>query len=288
MLGALAVASSNDRQEFQKYGAVAVRLAMPIGALIDAREVWDKASGQGVSVSLATAWVSPKQAEDVTHIIDDLSPDAYVSVLYDEAQATVTTSECTAPVLAKRLRAAGAIAVEIGIKGHIHSPEPDRIIHTDALVRLCDSMPDLQYADTATLALPTYNNRAEGRPVSPGQQASMTEMVLRAIPVQQCNWYGTSKAVATGTERPFIVIFGLERCVPPSLLQSLGTRQVHFEDLALDNEVVEMEIEKDMRQPVFNNHAVQRLAKQHPRAIFLEAGSNSNITVMAARSAADG
>ncbi|KAL7906089.1 hypothetical protein GGI35DRAFT_458726, partial [Trichoderma velutinum] len=41
-----------------------------------------------------------------------------------------------------------------------------------------------------------------------------------------------------------------------------------------------------MRQPVFFNHAVQRLAKKHPQAIFLEAGSNSTITMMASRALA--
>jgi thioester reductase-like protein/acyl carrier protein len=41
-----------------------------------------------------------------------------------------------------------------------------------------------------------------------------------------------------------------------------------------------------MRHPVFFNHAVQRLAKKHPQAVFLEAGSNSTITVMASRALA--
>ena len=231
LLGALSVASANNRQEFQQYGAVAVRLAMLIGALIDAREVWDKASGKGGSVSFATAWVGPK-ANDVKRIINAQSPDAYVAVLYDEARATVTTSERTAPDLVKQLRAAGVIVAEIGIKGRIHSPDPDRKTHTDALVQLCNSMPGLQYADTANLALPTYNNRAEAKPVSPDHSGSMTEMVLRAILVQQCDWYGTFSAVATETKKPFVVTFGLERCVPPTLMRSLGTRQVHFEDLA--------------------------------------------------------
>lgn len=45
-------------------------------------------------------------------------------------------------------------------------------------------------------------------------------------------------------------------------------------------------VPKHMRQPVFFNHAVQRLSKKHPQAIFLEAGSNSTITVMAARALA--
>lgn len=38
-----------------------------------------------------------------------------------------------------------------------------------------------------------------------------------------------------------------------------------------------------MRQPVFFNHAVQRLAADYPEAIWLEAGSNSTITNMARR-----
>jgi malonyl CoA-acyl carrier protein transacylase len=41
-----------------------------------------------------------------------------------------------------------------------------------------------------------------------------------------------------------------------------------------------------MRQPVFFNHAAQRLSKKYPQAIFLEAGSNSTITSMAARALA--
>lgn len=38
-----------------------------------------------------------------------------------------------------------------------------------------------------------------------------------------------------------------------------------------------------MRQPVYFNHAVQRLAKEFPEAIWLEAGSNSTITTMASK-----
>lgn len=40
-------------------------------------------------------------------------------------------------------------------------------------------------------------------------------------------------------------------------------------------------VAEHMRQPVYFNHAVHRLAKQFPQAIWLEAGSNSTITSMA-------
>ncbi|KAF3481209.1 uncharacterized protein GIQ15_03968 [Arthroderma uncinatum] len=41
-----------------------------------------------------------------------------------------------------------------------------------------------------------------------------------------------------------------------------------------------------MRRPVYFNHAVQQLAKKYPQAIFLEAGSNSTITMMVSKALA--
>lgn len=42
-------------------------------------------------------------------------------------------------------------------------------------------------------------------------------------------------------------------------------------------------VSEHMRNPVYFNHAVQRLAKEYPSSIWLEAGSNSTITTMASR-----
>ncbi|KAJ6119125.1 hypothetical protein N7523_003405 [Penicillium sp. IBT 18751x] len=230
LLAALAVASASNQHEFQRYGAVAVRLAMLIGALIDAQEAWDKSAGKGSSASYAIAWRGQKQEDDMTRIIEDLSTDAYIAVRYDQARATVTASETIAPLLLKRFRAAGITAAEVGIKGQIHSPNADRRAHTNALVDLCNSTPDLQYADAANLALPTYDNEGEGKRLVAGR-GSMTEMALRSILVQQCQWYNTLSAVTEGHQDPFVITFGLERCIPPTLMRHLGTRQVFFKDL---------------------------------------------------------
>lgn len=45
-------------------------------------------------------------------------------------------------------------------------------------------------------------------------------------------------------------------------------------------------VSSHMRKPVFFSHALHRLAERYPQAIFLEAGSSSTITVMAARALA--
>ncbi|KAI3324539.1 putative polyketide synthase [Xylariaceae sp. AK1471] len=42
-------------------------------------------------------------------------------------------------------------------------------------------------------------------------------------------------------------------------------------------------VPEHMRQPVFFNHAVQRLIRRYPTAVFLEAGSSSTITSMASK-----
>lgn len=54
LLSALAVSSSTTRKQLEQYGAAAVRLAMLIGAFVDANEVSDKPGSQ--SVSLSAAW----------------------------------------------------------------------------------------------------------------------------------------------------------------------------------------------------------------------------------------
>jgi 3-oxoacyl-(acyl-carrier-protein) synthase len=231
LLGALAVASAHNREEWEKYGSVAIRLAMVLGALVDARNVWDTARGKGETVSLAVAWTSPKRGEDVSRIIEDLSPDAWLAVKFDTTRATVMTTRSIAPTLSKRLRAeAEAVVHELGTHAHIHSSEPAWSVYCDMVVEMCESVPGLRYADTANLALPTYNNRAEADPVQK-QSTDVTEMVIRGILVQQCDWIGTLSAVMK--REPFLVTFGLERCVPPSLVRTVGNRQFYFpEDAA--------------------------------------------------------
>lgn len=233
LVPAAAAASARNRDQFKRYAAVAMRLSVLIGGLTDAREAWDKAlDDRGASVSLATAWVGPQQAEDMVRITEALAPDAYLATVYDEARAILKTNEQTAPLLQKRLRAAGIIAIQMEIAGgHVHSPHPDIQRTTDALVQLAHSMPGLQYADLNDLVLPTYDNRGEGRRILPDHPYGLTEAVLRGIFVQQCQWYGTFSAVVEKEPKPFVVNFGPERCVPPTWMGRLGTRQVHFEDI---------------------------------------------------------
>lgn len=66
-LTALAVSSSLGQQQLQEYGAVAIRLGMLIGLVVDSL---DRRPEVGASTSLATVWQSPESGEQLLRILD--------------------------------------------------------------------------------------------------------------------------------------------------------------------------------------------------------------------------
>ena len=70
MLSALAVSSAGDQAQFQRYGAVAVRLAVLIGAVVDAQ---DALGENGESKSFATSWNSGEKRMEMTRILQQIS-----------------------------------------------------------------------------------------------------------------------------------------------------------------------------------------------------------------------
>ncbi|KAJ9486472.1 hypothetical protein VN97_g6860 [Penicillium thymicola] len=216
MIAAVAIASSHTRQEFEKYGAVALRIAALMAVLVGATEEWTKAMGKGRSVSLATAWRTRKQGDDLAHIVSKLSPDAYISVILDESRVTVTVSERLAPKLVRQLRAAGVTAIQLPFKGQLHSPTAEREHLTEAVIEMCHSMPELQYPDAAQLALPI--NQVSG------QETGLVGMVLRSMLVKQLNWTSTASRLALNKEELSRVEFGLDRPLPPPVVRAFGAK----------------------------------------------------------------
>ncbi|KAK9783861.1 putative polyketide synthase [Seiridium cardinale] len=234
MLSSFAVSSAKSRLEFEKYGSVAVRLAMLIGAVVDAEESSNQALGQGKATSFATAWHNDKEEQDFRRILDSSFPDTYVSVRYDEARATVTTSEHTAGELLQQLRDAGITVAEVGLKGRFHNPDSETSRHADALVALCDGDATLQFAEPHELAFPSYTNAGDGASVSKKGE-SLHKLALQAILTQQSNWYATFKAINSscidGNDGARVVSFGPDRCVPPTFIKSLSPKIIHSSGL---------------------------------------------------------
>jgi hypothetical protein len=71
LLSALVVSSSQNQEQFRKYGANAIRLAMLIGALVDAQNMTDDMHGK--SQSFSAAWSTVESGDDMMGIVDRFS-----------------------------------------------------------------------------------------------------------------------------------------------------------------------------------------------------------------------
>ena len=67
LLSAFAVSSASSKDDFATYGAVAIRLGMLIGMVVDAQ---DANSHLGTSKSLSTAWNSIEHGEEMVRILE--------------------------------------------------------------------------------------------------------------------------------------------------------------------------------------------------------------------------
>lgn len=257
LLSAYAVASAQNLEELNRYSAVAVRLAMLAGAWSDAQETWNPHK------TYAVGWTSEKQLQDLRRVIESISPEAYISVLFDEARATVTVSERAAARLMRKARAAGVVLSDTGFRGELHSPKVQAKEKVQDLIAFCNKRHDLQFAETDHLPLTTFTNAGDGKPLASGD-GSLQGHALETLFARQCDWYGTFKAVKAaylnGSETS-VITFGPDRCLPPTLVRHMGSRAVHFADVyeqpsSADDDLVNDNNPVDDKNPINDNNTI--------------------------------
>ncbi|KAF3483339.1 polyketide synthase [Arthroderma uncinatum] len=223
LLSAIVVSSSTNKEQFQHNGAVAIRLAMLIGALVDAE---DESSPEGGSISQSITWNSLKSQAKMLEVLKRF-PRAYISVRYDEKRVTVTCSKYTAAKLTSQLRAEGLTVAELNLHGCFHYEG-----HQDAvelLIRFCNSNPQLQFSE-------------HSRPLSASQCYKSDSVddrkphviALRSILVEQCDWYrafAVTHSPQKNDSQSQVVLFGYDNCVPPSIARKPGRKLVNATNL---------------------------------------------------------
>ncbi|OTB07889.1 hypothetical protein M426DRAFT_19442 [Hypoxylon sp. CI-4A] len=248
LLSAFAVSSSGNNEQFKKYGAVAVRLAMLIGTVIDAQ---DEVTGS--SKSLSAAWNSVESGEELQRIVKSF-PETYISVNYDENRATVTTKASTISKLQQELRAAGLIASEVGLYGRFHSEV--NVEKLGMLLEFVHAHVEFQFPDASSgLAIPTRSNRG-GTLIT---QGPLHNHALESILAEPPQWFQTVSAVRDETLKSkelCILSFGPERAIPPSLLRGLNSQVLHIADLDSRTSRFEAFSQKDLRTFSDNDVAV--------------------------------
>ncbi|KAI0010253.1 hypothetical protein F4779DRAFT_616829 [Xylariaceae sp. FL0662B] len=244
LLSAFAVSSTDSKEKFRKYGAVAVRLGMLIGMVVDAQDEVSEPSK-----SLSTAWNSAENGEEMLRIVNSF-PETYVSVNYDENRATVTTAASSISKLQQRLRTAGLIASEVSLHGRFHAKcnRPK----LGSLLDFCDNYPEFQFPNAAELVVPTRSNRG-GDLIT---QGSLHHHALQSILAEPPQWFQTVSAVREGALRQkdsSIVSFGPEKSVPPSLLRGLNPQVFHLADLDAMNLRLEASQQKGLLRAFSDN-----------------------------------
>ncbi|KAI0596112.1 putative polyketide synthase [Biscogniauxia sp. FL1348] len=222
LLSAFAVAVSHKQDDLNKYGAAAVRLGMLIGLAVD--------SGDALSPtkSLSVGWSSLKTHDDIHQILRDV-PTAYTSVEYDENRATVTATTSTLPQLQAKLRALGLTAAEIGLYGRFHSLQNSEMLQH--LFAFCEQHAEFQLPDASCLAVPTRSDDSNGQRVV---QGALHVHALQAILVDSPTWYKILSAAWAEKDASAVMLsFGTEKCVPPSVLRTVGMKLVHIGDLTI-------------------------------------------------------
>ncbi|KAI1860396.1 uncharacterized protein JN550_011548 [Neoarthrinium moseri] len=210
LLSAFVASSARNIEEFQQLAAVAVRLGLLIGLVVDGQ---DASLGMGRSKSLTAAWSSDKAPEILESILEEFR-DAYVSVYYDKNCVTITVSPDRIPELSSRLRAAGISASEINLYGRFHSSNNSPLV--DELVAFCDSHAMFQLPNVAALAMPTRANDIGGSLMRKG---SLHGHALRAILVEPAQWFDSFSESTAPLSDTQVTVFelGTERSVPTSL-----------------------------------------------------------------------
>ncbi len=130
--------------------------------------------------------------------------------------------------LQQQLRAAGIIAIEVGLHGRFHCE-----LHRDTttiLLNFCDSHTEFQFPDASALVLPTRSNSG-GNFITQGH---LHHEALRSTLIEPPQWYRTFATVRDSIlsdKESLVVSFGPERCVPPSMMRELSPQVVHMADL---------------------------------------------------------
>ncbi|KUI67806.1 Conidial yellow pigment biosynthesis polyketide synthase [Cytospora mali] len=229
MLSAFAVGCASTLAELQQYGAVAVRLGMLIGALVDAEEHSSPSDGPAVSFSIS--WTGAESGTSV-HAVLEQFPEAYISIFADEKRSTVTAPKGRASALIQQLKEAGVHVVDLSLSGRFHwsGHQAD----AEHLIQVCNQDRRFQFPDASKLVF-SSSLATQGHATPAG---SLHEITLREILLKPANWIETFGVLNSSqlTSSDFkIICFGTERCVPPTVARKLGSRVIQVSDIDLSS-----------------------------------------------------
>ncbi|KAL9031278.1 MAG: hypothetical protein Q9196_000685 [Gyalolechia fulgens] len=218
ILSAIAVACSKSEEDVSNHAVVALRLALCIGAYVDL----DGASAQPPmeTTSLAVRWRSEAGHDNILKILENY-PEAYISVIYDTTDVTITVpKDCVAP-LVERLYSQGMTVRSTGLEGRYHTHR-----HHDATVSLlafCETRSNMRFPMAEKLLVPLRSNTTAHEI----QTGALHEHAVRGIMLELANWHLTVFAAVSQLiqiRKPVAASFGVQEVIPSRLIKESGLK----------------------------------------------------------------
>ncbi|WDK23671.1 beta-ketoacyl synthase domain-containing protein [Colletotrichum graminicola] len=222
LLSAFVASSSKNEAQFKMHAAAAIRLGMLIGSVVDIFEGQDGPKSGAISISWDLGEDS-SSSSSVPSTLDSILadfPQTYISNHHDRNRVTITGPLHTLSSLRHRLEMASNMSSTNtpGLHGRYH----DSRHSTSSLDAFCETHPEFQLPDASVCRVPPRLNSNGGRAVHGGR---LHQHALRAILVEKLRWFETFQTVRREFLRDGeIVVFGLERPIPPSMSVELATR----------------------------------------------------------------
>nr|BCP96883.1 non-reducing polyketide synthase [Penicillium shearii] len=214
-LSAAALACSTTRPEIGQNAAVALKLAMCVGAYVDLGLALEADSPMTCFIA---RWRHGSQREDVDQILNNF-PQAYISVNMDECSATITASKASIPALRDSLRSKSIQFAKVQVNGRYHTASNTKFLEN--LLKFCRYQSNLRFPPTDYQNIPWRNNTT-GKVV--GRADQRHEICLRSILTEPASWYltmsETVKTIVSATPDDCLIPIlelGLISCVPSSL-----------------------------------------------------------------------
>nr|APX44019.1 polyketide synthase [Pestalotiopsis microspora] len=222
LLSAITIAGASDEKEIGLRGALAVRLAFAIGAYVDA-----DAQARGTTTSVAVRWKSPDTIDTIEEILQNHSQ-AYISVIKNTHDATISAPQSNISSLTRDLVARGITTVPTNVLGRYHST-----IHENSLTKIidaCDIGTNLNLYGAALV-----RSNVNGEPL--GRESTVLS-TIRSIMTQVSDWHSVLRVAVSDLHRlagdAFILSVGLDSIPQPI---SQGLRIVRASSLSSSNNV---------------------------------------------------
>ncbi|GFG15645.1 conidial yellow pigment biosynthesis polyketide synthase [Aspergillus udagawae] len=221
ILSAFAVSSSSSLAQLYKNGAVAVRLAMLAGALVDAEQL--SPDSDGVATSVSVSWNGVESRATLSRVLKEC-PEAYLSVHVDEKRSTVTVSQREAANLVQQMKDSGLHVFDVALSGRFHWS--GHAADAERLIAFCSSHAEFQFPDPSEMLLPSILSKG----------GSLHEIALREILLKPSQWLENFTRVYSShleAGGATFICFGPERCTPPTMTRKLGSQLFQLTDVDL-------------------------------------------------------